>query len=522
MTAWVGRRAPSLLDPPRQSTRASIARLGTATAALVTLLSLVLLWPAGLGGKVSYITTHGSSMEPFLHQGDLAVVRPAGDYRVGDVVAYRSAVLDTIVLHRIVAVDGGAFVFKGDNNNWLDGERPTSSQLIGRLWLRVPHGGWLLVWWKQFVAVVLVSLAAFGGRKCAGRRRPGQQGVELKMGRADAVRARRWRTVAVVFAAVGAVAVAVAAVGLSRPEAMITRRKAPYTHRASFAYTAAADPAVYEGGRVQTGDSVFLKLVDVIDVQVASDFVAAGAHDVAGTIGLHAEVRDDAGWQQRLELAPPVAFRGTHAETSGRLDLRTLSERVTRARMLTGESNRVTTVDVVADVAVTGALGNQSIDVGAAPRLSFRLDSLRLTPAAEDAFEPSVAGAVQVAQHTSRRVEVAGVGLPVSSARRFGIVVSLIGGCGALVAAMAMRRHLRNEPDRIAVRYGGRVVPVRAVDADNGRTILEVDAMRDLVRLADQHGTLLLHERDADGDTYRFDIDGLTYRYRTLLSHVDA
>ena len=47
-------------------------------------------------------------MEPGFQTGDLAILRPAGSYAVGDVVAYRSESLDTIVMHRIVSGDDEA------------------------------------------------------------------------------------------------------------------------------------------------------------------------------------------------------------------------------------------------------------------------------------------------------------------------------------------------------------------------------------------------------------------------------
>ena len=44
------------------------------------------------------------------------------------------------MLHRIVRVDGGRFVLKGDNNGFLDEERPTEEQILGTLSVRTPHG----------------------------------------------------------------------------------------------------------------------------------------------------------------------------------------------------------------------------------------------------------------------------------------------------------------------------------------------------------------------------------------------
>src|SRR5438552_15737223 len=75
--------------------------------------------PPGLGGSTSYAVVHGMSMEPRLHEGDLVLVRSASDYRVGDVVAYQNRDLGATVLHRIVGIHDGRYVFEGDNNGFV-------------------------------------------------------------------------------------------------------------------------------------------------------------------------------------------------------------------------------------------------------------------------------------------------------------------------------------------------------------------------------------------------------------------
>src|SRR5206468_1471006 len=92
------------------------------------------------------------------------IVRPASGYAVGDAVAYRSATLHTVVLHRIVAVEGGRFRMRGDNNSWLDPDRVPPSDVVGRLAGRVPHGGDLLLQLRQpFVLLCGSVLFTLGG-----------------------------------------------------------------------------------------------------------------------------------------------------------------------------------------------------------------------------------------------------------------------------------------------------------------------------------------------------------------------
>ena len=86
----------------------SARQLASAALGLVVVATLWSLFaPTALGGPADYVVTAGTSMEPRFHTGDLAIVRSAREYRVGDIVAYRSRALNTIVLHRIIAKVGG-------------------------------------------------------------------------------------------------------------------------------------------------------------------------------------------------------------------------------------------------------------------------------------------------------------------------------------------------------------------------------------------------------------------------------
>ena len=131
--------------------------------------------PPPLGGSTSFVTVDGTSMLPTLRMSDLVALRPEQTYRVGDIVGYRSGLIHRVVLHRIVAIHGGRYVFKGDNNSFVDPDRPTRTQLVGRLWLHVPSAGRLVQQLHRppvaaALAVLLVLAAGLGGE--TKRRRP--------------------------------------------------------------------------------------------------------------------------------------------------------------------------------------------------------------------------------------------------------------------------------------------------------------------------------------------------------------
>src|SRR6266496_1993700 len=117
---------------------------------LVLLAGLVSIWrafaPTLIGGQASYVVVNGNSMEPGFHRGDLVIVQAASIYNVGDIVIYRNAELNAFVIHRIIAIEQDHYVFKGDNNAWIDTYRPTRDELIGKLWIHLPRLGKAMEW----------------------------------------------------------------------------------------------------------------------------------------------------------------------------------------------------------------------------------------------------------------------------------------------------------------------------------------------------------------------------------------
>ena len=149
----------------------SMGRITGIVTAVVAAAAFLAAWmffaPTQVGGGTSYAIIVGNSMEPELHRGDLAVVRERSIYRAGDVVLYDSRELGSKVLHRIVRVENGRFVLKGDNNSFLDSERITEEQIVGSLWTAAPGVGRVTEWLREplhsALLVGLVTLIALGG-----------------------------------------------------------------------------------------------------------------------------------------------------------------------------------------------------------------------------------------------------------------------------------------------------------------------------------------------------------------------
>jgi hypothetical protein len=330
---------------------------------------------------------------------------------------------------------------------------------------------------------------------------------------------RRSRAVVAAALAVAAVTSAVVAgYAWKQPASVIAVTNFPYTQRSELTYTAVAPPSVYERGYAGTGDPVFLRTSSDVEITATYDFAADAEPSVRGSIGLRAEVRDGSGWHRSFDLGAPVRFNGTHAVRTAPLNLERLQGVLADVRAETGTSSGSYFVDVVSDITIRGSVGGQPLVDTFTPRIEFQLDELRLSPrtqaaSSEAPYTTTVNDHLDTSRRLPNRVDLAWLTMPIGTLRAIGVAGCVVAALATALAAVAAHRRLPDEAARIALRHRRRLVPVRAAELRSGVTVLEVASIGDLVRLADQHGMLILHERAPGADTYYFQVDRTAYRY---------
>lgn len=119
-----------------------MALVGALAATIPPVLSRVLHTDAPLA------TITSSSMWPTLKRGDLVIVRGLGDDAVapGQIVVYRNSGDDTMIIHRVIEVDGANLVTQGDANTEPDEPISVSDvagvvPMLGDMPLRIPFIG---------------------------------------------------------------------------------------------------------------------------------------------------------------------------------------------------------------------------------------------------------------------------------------------------------------------------------------------------------------------------------------------
>jgi hypothetical protein len=279
---------------------------------------------------------------------------------------------------------------------------------------------------------------------------------------------------------------------------------------------------VYGAGGVQTGDAVYLRIVNALAVDFDYHFAAHAAHSVSGTVALTVELSDASGWHQTVPLKPATSFSGGRARVAATLDVAQLQALVAAAAGATGLRPTVQAVDLVADVHTTGRLAGRRLDEDFSPKYSFQLDPLVFKPAARESgsrtasspARPVTSGSIPNTVRHAATIGAFGVTVDASIARW----VTL--GCGVLalivlLVVLAKRRPLhRNEVARIDARDGRIIVPVAASEPGTQRVAtVDVTTMPDLVRLAERYDRLILHQARGGTHVYLFEAEGIVYRY---------
>ncbi|HYN89261.1 MAG TPA: signal peptidase I [Ardenticatenaceae bacterium] len=510
--------------------------LSAASAAAVLVL-LAAVWisfaPLQFGGQAAYVIVTGNSMEPNFHLGDLAVLRRTGEYEVGDVATFHHPQIGPVI-HRIIGKDGDRFIFKGDNNSWIDSYRPRQDELIGELWIYLPSAGRIVEKLRSphsFAAMAaVIGLSAVNG--LAGgeertRRRRGRKKEADRPGPMNSIRANKMDAL-FALAAVAFASLLLAFFAFTRPLTRSVADDISYQHSGTFTYVAEAPPGVYDSQRAETGEPVFRRLSNRVTVAFGYQLVSEQPAEVAGTAALAAEIGDGSGWTRSVELQGETAFEGSGTTLSGDLDLPQLQALIDGFERQTGLQRQQYQVAVVPIVRVDGSVGGQSFGETFAPRLEFQLDRLQLQLArtedgAGDPLAPSQAGLLKQFRSEANTLSLLSLSLPVSTARWVAVAALLLSTVAALALALQVRRQGQgDEVSRIQHAYGAMLINVRDSGLQAGERVVEVASIEDLAKLAEKDGRMILHEPRGPAHHYYVQDAAVTYHYEVSNHSVDA
>jgi signal peptidase len=131
----------------------------------IALLLVVSIFP--ITGNFKVLVVQSGSMEPVIHTGSVVIVKPASDYKIGDIITFGpNTKTKAPTTHRIadIKVQNGIpiYITKGDANNAPDTKEIRQSEIIGKVLFSVPYVGYAVAAAKQplgFTAIIILPAA---------------------------------------------------------------------------------------------------------------------------------------------------------------------------------------------------------------------------------------------------------------------------------------------------------------------------------------------------------------------------
>ncbi|MBT9168992.1 MAG: Signal peptidase I W [Syntrophomonadaceae bacterium] len=128
---------------------------------LITVLLIVSVFP--IAGNYKIMVVQSGSMAPAIKMGSIVVVKPADEYKIGDVITFgpysRTKAPTTHRIFDIKVVNGEpVYITKGDANNAPDQREITKRDVLGRVLLSVPYLGFAVDFVKKPIGFALIII----------------------------------------------------------------------------------------------------------------------------------------------------------------------------------------------------------------------------------------------------------------------------------------------------------------------------------------------------------------------------
>lgn len=481
--------------------------------------------PSQLGGKSSYIIVEGESMLPTYRPGDLIITRPSDYYRIGDIVTYIQPEFGIFIIHRVVAINNDRYVTQGDNVASRDTYSPTSQDIVGRSWLRIPYLGNLASTLKQpaFFALAVGALGFFflssllfnpdtknkAFRTQAHVNRPiAQNSMKLPQGVEIII-----PVVAVFF---------VFAFGLTiwsiLTPSYIKEPPIRYIQAGQFAYNTSTASGIYDSGAAQTGDPIFTKITCTLNLSYAYALMGSELDNVAGTYQLYTQIMDpNSGWKKTVPLVGATGFSGSTLTANASIDLCQLISTMEQFERETGARQGTYLFSVFATVTANGTLQNIPFQSTLNSKLEFVFDRVNFYVNRPDpAIDPFLTSAEAAIDNPTLRPSAFSIlGLPISVnlIRFISIALTLI--TGGILAYLLYQMNSLMEVDmetRIKLLHG-----VLIVDASDLilklAPIIEFDSIDELAKLASTQNTAILRTNYLGDVYYTVRVGDISYRH---------
>lgn len=497
--------------------------------AAVSLLAMVAVWlmfaPQQFGGQAAYVLVTGNSMEPFLDKGDMVVVRATNDIAVGDVVTYQYPDLGHVI-HRVVDIQQGAYILKGDNNEWVDGYTPSQSEIIGEYWFKLPKASGVIKTlrtpWVFALSVGIATLflgVSMIESPAPKRKQRSSRTIEI-LPSVSAQLALWKESIWSVLIFVGLLFFLLGIFSFTRPTSKPTTIPVEYQQSGMFSYSGAAGQEIYDSNRLQSGDPIFTSLT--CNVDLAFDYNIAARQPVfgGGSYVLTTQLTSSNGWTRTVGQTPKATFEGSAAHIEQAINFCDLQAYVQRVQETTGVGSQRYLFNVLPQVDFVGTAEGAIIQDSFAPVLSFVMEDNQIYVSKANSNEtdplaPVSQGSIMVESLVPNTLSIFGLILPVVSAR----YISVIGGGLVLLMAVLIWSAIKanNEVDdltRAQITFRDSLLDCSDVPATSSDQVIDLktlESFSQVVQRLDQ--VVLMHQTPDTVDFYAAQ-GHVFYRYR--------
>ena len=128
---------------------------------VIAILLIVSVFP--ITGNYKLMIVQSGSMEPAIKMGSVVIVKPAEDYKIGDVITFgpysKTKAPTSHRVYDIKVVDGQpVYITKGDANNAPDSREIQKRDIIGKVLFSVPYMGYAVDFAKKPVGFALIII----------------------------------------------------------------------------------------------------------------------------------------------------------------------------------------------------------------------------------------------------------------------------------------------------------------------------------------------------------------------------
>jgi signal peptidase I len=489
-------------------------------AGLSTLLFLLIFWmtlaPTQLGGPVTYAIVDGNSMEPGFHRGDLVLVRAEPVYGAGDAVVYRDPNLGSYVFHRILRMELDRYILQGDNNSWLDSYHPNREEIAGKLWMHIPKLGRAIEWMRVPLHTSLI--AGFLGAILMFDMIPTPSQKKKKKSPPAGNFAGAPEAVLYGFGFLALLFLAAAIYAFTRPLNQPVGN-IPYKQEGQFVYSATGTPGVYDTEVVRAGEPVFPKLTCFLNIGYTHTIRGEGLQGISGSHRMYARILDEqSGWQRTIPLNADAPFSGSTFFTTAALDLCQVESLVNLVEQQAGLKQNFYTLEIVTEAVFTANAGGREVGDSFSPALVFKYNKVNFylspTQAQPDPLYSSKEGLAGSVAQKPNTISLLGFAIPVWIVRFISLLGFGLSLYGSTAAGISLYRAAsRSQEALIRLKYGSMLVDVYEQNVAPTSPVIDVAAMDDLARLAERHGTMILHMTRNFLHYYFVQNGGVTYRY---------